>query len=79
MNQVTSRVDSCLKDLERHEELKKGQKELREGQEKMEHNIKEGQEKMEQNIKAGQVEIRDGLMGIRDVIKEQTAKNPPSE
>ncbi|KAG8921974.1 hypothetical protein FRC02_012228 [Tulasnella sp. 418] len=63
--QVTSKVDSCLKDLERHEELKK--------------ELREGQEKMEQNIKAGQVEIRDGLTEIRDVIKEQTAKNPPSD
>ncbi|KAG8917076.1 hypothetical protein FRC02_003380 [Tulasnella sp. 418] len=67
--QVTSKVDSCLKDLERHEELKQGQKELR-----------EGQEKMDQNIKASRVEIRDGLTEIRDVMKEQImAKNPQSE
>ncbi|KAG8919419.1 hypothetical protein FRC02_001680 [Tulasnella sp. 418] len=69
--QVTSKVDSCLKALERHEELKKGQKELQEGQEKMEQNIRRGQEKMEHNIKAGQLDIRDGLTEIRDVIKEQ--------
>ncbi|KAG8924565.1 hypothetical protein FRC02_010344 [Tulasnella sp. 418] len=66
--QVTSKVDSCLKDLERHEELKKGQKELR-----------VGQEKMEQNIMSGQVKIQNGLTEIRDVMKEQTAKNSPSE
>ncbi|KAG8926087.1 hypothetical protein FRC02_009212 [Tulasnella sp. 418] len=40
--QVTAKVDSCLKDLERHEELRKGQEQL-----------------------------RDGLIEIRDVIKDK--------
>ncbi|KAG8922998.1 hypothetical protein FRC02_011485, partial [Tulasnella sp. 418] len=65
--QVTSKVDSCLKDLERHEGLKKGQEGVKE-------EVREGQVKtevMEVNIKAGQGEIRDDLTEIRDVINEQ--------
>ncbi|KAG8926089.1 hypothetical protein FRC02_009214 [Tulasnella sp. 418] len=61
--QVTSKVDSCLKDLERHEELRK---DLREGHAKME------------KIEAGQAEIRDGLTEIRDVMKEQVATRTSS-
>ncbi|KAG8922045.1 hypothetical protein FRC02_012167 [Tulasnella sp. 418] len=69
--QVTSKVDSCLKDFERYEELRKGQMEIREGQ--ME--IREGQVKLEEHMKTGLIEIQ-------DVIKEQTkhaqADNLPS-
>ncbi|KAG8949057.1 hypothetical protein FRC03_000482 [Tulasnella sp. 419] len=60
--QVTSKVDSCLKDLERHEELMKGQDAIKE-------QIREGQVQIEENIK---VEIRDGLTEIKDVIKDQS-------
>ncbi|KAG8924566.1 hypothetical protein FRC02_010345 [Tulasnella sp. 418] len=59
--QVTSKVDSCLKDLERHEELMKGQDAIKE-------QMREGQVQIEENIK---VEIRDGLTEIKDVIKDQ--------
>ncbi|KAG8940892.1 hypothetical protein FRC03_005025, partial [Tulasnella sp. 419] len=76
--QVTSKVDSCLKDFERYEELRKGQMEIREGQMKIREgqmDIREGQVKLEEHMKTGLIEIQ-------DVIKEQTkhaqADNLPS-
>ncbi|KAG8942166.1 hypothetical protein FRC03_003592 [Tulasnella sp. 419] len=60
--QVTSKVDSCLKDLERHEELRQGQAELRKGQGV----LQEGQEK-----------LQDDLADIRKTIKEKVNANAP--
>ncbi|KAG8930305.1 hypothetical protein FRC02_004378 [Tulasnella sp. 418] len=74
--QVTSKVDSCLKDLERHEELRKGQERLQKGQERLQETIQEsqqelikGQTNMEENIRK---EVRDGLSGVREAIKDQS-------
>ncbi|KAG8957004.1 hypothetical protein FRC03_010633 [Tulasnella sp. 419] len=57
--QVTSRVDSCLKDLERHEELRKGQERLQKGQETMlesQQELLKGQVNIQESIRKGQHE-----------------------
>ncbi|KAG8932441.1 hypothetical protein FRC02_001120, partial [Tulasnella sp. 418] len=80
--QVTSNVDSCLKELEHHEELRKAQERiqsgvdrLQKGQETMQETVQEsqqelmkGQANMEESIKK---EVREGLSGVREAIKEQ--------
>ncbi|KAG8922996.1 hypothetical protein FRC02_011483 [Tulasnella sp. 418] len=75
--QVTSNIDSCLKDLERHEEILKGQESIKK-------EVREGQARVEENMEANHAEIRDGLTEIRDVItgqsttKSSSAVNLPS-
>ncbi|KAG8952572.1 hypothetical protein FRC03_012070 [Tulasnella sp. 419] len=56
--QVTSKVSSCLKDLESHEELREGQKKILESTQEL------------------QNEVRDGLVEVREAIKQQNAPNP---
>ncbi|KAG8922047.1 hypothetical protein FRC02_012169 [Tulasnella sp. 418] len=63
--QVTSKVDACLKDFARHEELRKGQMELR-----------EGQIKIEDNIKTGFTEIRDVMK--EQITSKTTQSDLPS-
>ncbi|KAG8938629.1 hypothetical protein FRC03_007056, partial [Tulasnella sp. 419] len=60
--QVTSKVDSCLKDLERHEELRK--------------DLREGQAKIEENIKAGLKEIRDVVKEQTETENSQSGSLP---
>ncbi|KAG8962149.1 hypothetical protein FRC03_004564 [Tulasnella sp. 419] len=55
--QVTSKVDSCLKDLERHEELRKGQTEIK----------KELKNEMQNN----QAELLQSQKQILDAVKEK--------
>ncbi|KAG8943941.1 hypothetical protein FRC03_002272, partial [Tulasnella sp. 419] len=76
--QVKSKVDSCLKDLQRHEELRKGQEaireDLREGKVEAQlklQEISDRQTEIRERIQVSQVEIRDGLIEIRDVMKGQ--------
>ncbi|KAG8937537.1 hypothetical protein FRC03_008058 [Tulasnella sp. 419] len=69
--QVTSRVDSCLKDLEHFEELRKGQKTIQESQQE----LMKGQANMEESIKK---EVREGLSGVREAIKEQSTAQDAS-
>ncbi|KAG8942308.1 hypothetical protein FRC03_003338, partial [Tulasnella sp. 419] len=68
--QVTSRVDSCLKDLERYEELRK---EVQEGQAKIESKIEYGQVKLQD----GQTKLQEGLDEIRDAVKDKISGSSP--
>ncbi|KAG8933321.1 hypothetical protein FRC03_011887 [Tulasnella sp. 419] len=65
--QVISKVDSCLKDLERHEELRKGQERIQESQQV----LLDRQANMERNIN----EVRDGLLDVREVIMDHGTAN----
>ncbi|KAG8931308.1 hypothetical protein FRC02_002904 [Tulasnella sp. 418] len=58
--QVTSKVSSCLKDLERYEELREGQKKILEST---------------QELRKGQKEVQDGLFEVREAIKQQNDPN----
>ncbi|KAG8942429.1 hypothetical protein FRC03_003221 [Tulasnella sp. 419] len=69
--QVTSRVDSCLKDLERHEELRKGQERILESQQELHQEVK-------QELQRGRNEVRGGFLEMREAIKEQNTSNPLS-
>ncbi|KAG8918315.1 hypothetical protein FRC02_002461, partial [Tulasnella sp. 418] len=62
--QVTSKVDSCLKDLERHEELRKGQTEIK----------KELKNEMQNN----QAELLQSQKQILDAVKEKVPNTPSS-
>ncbi|KAG8922068.1 hypothetical protein FRC02_012156, partial [Tulasnella sp. 418] len=53
--QVTTKVDSCLKDLERHEELRKGQEKIQESQ---------------NALQVGQVAIQEGQVTLQDSQQE---------
>ncbi|KAG8940578.1 hypothetical protein FRC03_005344 [Tulasnella sp. 419] len=82
--QVTSNVDSCLKELERHEELRKGQERLQKeveklhgGQEIMKESqmtLLKGQTNIEESIKA----VRDGLSAIKEESNSQGTFSDPS-
>ncbi|KAG8938365.1 hypothetical protein FRC03_007324 [Tulasnella sp. 419] len=81
--QVTAKVDSCLKDLERHEELRKGQEKIQESQQELQigqvviqdsqQELLKGQANIEENITKGQKEVRDGLSVIQKAMKEQAS------
>ncbi|KAG8913764.1 hypothetical protein FRC02_005325, partial [Tulasnella sp. 418] len=89
--QVTSRVDSCLKDLERYEEMRKevlenrtviqeGQDLLQEGQAKIEAKIEDGQMKIRDEqvrLQNGQAKLQEGLAEIRDVVKDKINGSTP--
>ncbi|KAG8946329.1 hypothetical protein FRC03_001422 [Tulasnella sp. 419] len=62
--QVTSKVDSCLKDLERHEELRKGQE-----------RIMESQQELHQELQRGRNEVRDGFSAMQEAIIAQNPSN----
>ncbi|KAG8959057.1 hypothetical protein FRC03_008513 [Tulasnella sp. 419] len=68
--QVTSKVDSCLKDLERHEQLRD---ELRESRMV----IQDGQAKIEAKIQDGQAKIQEDLAKIRDVVQDKISGDTP--
>ncbi|KAG8942815.1 hypothetical protein FRC03_002866 [Tulasnella sp. 419] len=92
--QVTSKVDSCLKDLERHKELReellenrtitqKGhaniEAKIEGGQAELEAKIEDGQAKIEAKIQDGQAKIQQDLAKIReDVIDKITGTAPLS-
>ncbi|KAG8918307.1 hypothetical protein FRC02_002464, partial [Tulasnella sp. 418] len=48
--QVTSNVDSCLKELERHEELRKAQERIQSGVDR----LQKGQETMQETVQESQ-------------------------
>ncbi|KAG8927271.1 hypothetical protein FRC02_008335 [Tulasnella sp. 418] len=78
--QVTSRVDACLMDLERYEELRKEVQEVQEGQAKIEAKIDDGQMKIQDGqvkIQDGQVKIQEGLDEIRDAVKDKISGSSP--
>ncbi|KAG8940866.1 hypothetical protein FRC03_005047, partial [Tulasnella sp. 419] len=64
--QVISKVDSCLKDLERHEQISK---ELREGRTEMQ----EGHAR----IQDGQARIEGELAGIREAMMDKISSDAP--
>ncbi|KAG8940075.1 hypothetical protein FRC03_005798, partial [Tulasnella sp. 419] len=72
--QVTSKVDSCLKDLERHEEVRKEIREnrtvIQEGQALMQ----EGQAKLQIELHDGQEKIRDGQTRLQEKIQDGQSK-----
>ncbi|KAG8939258.1 hypothetical protein FRC03_006418 [Tulasnella sp. 419] len=72
--QVTSKIDSCLRDLEHHEELRKGQEKIFESQQE----VQNGQVRIEESQKelmTGQNDVRDRLVVIQEAIKEQSTSH----
>ncbi|KAG8931305.1 hypothetical protein FRC02_002901 [Tulasnella sp. 418] len=74
--QVTSKVNTCLKGLERQKELRSGQvkiqeaqQELREGQIKLDENIKDGQTKIEGTIDRNHAKIEESHSKIEEGTK----------
>ncbi|KAG8957003.1 hypothetical protein FRC03_010632 [Tulasnella sp. 419] len=65
--QVTSKVDSCLKDLERHEELSRRLDKIQESQQE----VLKGQATLEEGIKKSQKEVQDGLLAIKEQSTSQ--------
>ncbi|KAG8919842.1 hypothetical protein FRC02_001340 [Tulasnella sp. 418] len=72
--QVTSKVDSCLKDLERHEELSRRLDKIQESQQE----VLKGQATLEEGIKKSQKEVQDGLLAIKEQSTSQAISNIPS-
>ncbi|KAG8940582.1 hypothetical protein FRC03_005341, partial [Tulasnella sp. 419] len=66
--QVMSKVDSCLKDLERHEELKNTIKESRD-------ELRNGQ----QELRQGQAEIQEGQKQILNAVRDKGIEKPSPE
>ncbi|KAG8920679.1 hypothetical protein FRC02_000753, partial [Tulasnella sp. 418] len=62
--QVSSKVDSCLKDLQRHEELRMGQERILESQQEMHQGL-------QRELQKGRNEVRYGFLEMREAMKEQ--------
>ncbi|KAG8949068.1 hypothetical protein FRC03_000456 [Tulasnella sp. 419] len=62
--QVASKVDSCLKNVERHDQLLKGQTEL-----------KGGQVDLKNQIQDNQAELIEGQKQILDAVKDKVVPN----
>ncbi|KAG8953586.1 hypothetical protein FRC03_011713 [Tulasnella sp. 419] len=73
--QAMSKVDSCLKDLERHEDLKN---EIKESRNEVKDDIKESKQDVKNEIKESRDELREGQKEILNAVRDKTTEKASS-
>ncbi|KAG8921034.1 hypothetical protein FRC02_000480, partial [Tulasnella sp. 418] len=70
--QVTSKVDSCLKDLERHEELRSAQKEIQAEQNDLRLEVTDGQAKIQEELHEIKKAVKEKISGTASLSLPST-------